>query len=81
MIGVEEVLNRPTLQTIAAQVNADAQTEFGVDPGYTAYLQEGNDISNINVGFLVKSSITVVDVTQYGKEEPITNPTVVAFPS
>ncbi len=75
IIGVEEVLDLPTLQTIASQVNSDAFAQTGVDPGYTAYLQEGNDISNINVGFLVKSTITVVDVTQYGKGVPITNPT------
>jgi hypothetical protein len=41
---------------------------------YPAFLHLCN-ISNINVGFLVKSSITVVDVTQYGKSETITNPT------
>lgn len=75
VIGVEEMLNLATLQTVAARINSDAQTLTGVNPGYTAYLQEGNDISNINVGFLVKSNITVVDVTQYGKDDPITNPT------
>ncbi len=75
VIGVEEMLNLATLQTVAAQLNSDAQTQTGVNPGYTAYLQEGNDISNINVGFLVKSNITVVDVTQYGKNDQITNPT------
>jgi predicted extracellular nuclease len=75
VIGVEEVLNLATLQTIASQVNADALAQTGTNPAYTAYLQEGNDISNINVGFLVKSNITVVDVTQYGKNEIITNPT------
>ncbi len=75
VIGVEEMLNLPTLQMVAAQINNDAQAQTGVNPGYTAYLVEGNDISNINVGFLVKSNITVVDVTQYGKSDTITNPT------
>jgi len=75
VIGVEEVLNLPTLQTIANQINNDALAQTGTNPGYTAYLQEGNDVSNINIGFLVKSNITVVDVTQYGKDDPITNPT------
>jgi predicted extracellular nuclease len=75
IIGVEEMLDLPTLQTIASQVNSDALVQTGINPGYTAYLQEGNDVSNINVGFLVKSNITVVDVTQYGKDDPITNPT------
>jgi predicted extracellular nuclease len=75
VIGVEEALDLPTLQTIANQVNTDALAQSGVNPGYTAYLQEGNDVSNINVGFLVKSTIHVVDVTQFGKGDPITNPT------
>jgi len=75
VIAVQEMLNLATLQTVANQVNADALAETGVNPGYTAYLMEGNDISNINVGFLVKSNITVVDVTQYGKDDTITNPT------
>ena len=75
VIGVEEMLNLGTLQQVAAQVNSDALAQTGVNPGYTAYLQEGNDISNINIGFLVKSNIAVVDVTQYGKSDTITNPT------
>jgi predicted extracellular nuclease len=75
VIAVEEMLNLQTLQQVAAQVNDDALTQSGVNPGYTAYLVEGNDVSNINVGFLVKSNITVVDVTQYGKGVTITNPT------
>jgi predicted extracellular nuclease len=75
VIGVEEVLDLTTLQAIASRVNSDALAQTHTDPGYTAYLQEGNDISNINVGFLVKSNITVVDVTQYGKDETIVNPT------
>jgi predicted extracellular nuclease len=75
IIGVEEMLNLQTLQQVAAQINSDAMAQTGVNPGYTGYLVEGNDVSNINVGFLVKSNITVVDVTQYGKGDTITNPT------
>ena len=75
VIGVEEDAESGHTANQRPQINADAQAQTGVNPGYTAYLQEGNDISNINVGFLVKSNITVVDVTQYGKDDPITNPT------
>jgi hypothetical protein len=75
VIAVEEMLDLPTLQQVAAQVNGDTLAQSGTNPGYTAYLMEGNDVSNINVGFLVKSNITVVDVTQYGKGDTITNPT------
>ena len=75
IIAVEEMQDLNTLQTLAAKVNGDVVSSGGTNPGYTAYLAEGNDISNINVGFLVKSSVTVVDVTQYGKATTIVNPT------
>jgi predicted extracellular nuclease len=75
VVGVEEAQDLPTLQALASKVNSDALAATGVSPNYTAYLAEGNDPSNINVGFLVKSTVTVVDVTQYGKSTPITNPT------
>src|SRR4029078_778943 len=44
-------------------------------PAYQAYLMEGNDIGGIDVGYLVKSRITVVDVAQVGKEATSTDPT------
>jgi predicted extracellular nuclease len=76
VIGVEEMENLSTLQQVAAKINSDAQSIDGLpDPNYTAYLVEGNDIGGIDVGFLVKQSrITVVDVTQYGKDTTFANP-------
>jgi uncharacterized protein len=71
IIGVEEVQDLVTLQAIATKVNTDAGA---ANPGYTAYLAEGNDIGQINVGFLVKSTVTVVDVTQYGKNIQFISP-------
>ncbi|MCA1609302.1 MAG: DUF11 domain-containing protein [Acidobacteria bacterium] len=69
ILGVEEMENLPTLQALAAKVNADAIAAGGPDPAYAAYLAEGNDIGGIDSGFLVKSSrVTVVEVTQYGKD-------------
>ncbi len=65
VIGVEEMENLSTLQTVAAQVNSDVVGGGGVDPQYQAYLVEGNDIGGIDVGFLVKSSrVTQLSVTQ-----------------
>ncbi len=66
VIGVEEMENLSTLQTVAAKINSDAQTIDGLpNPNYHAYLAEGSDIGGIDVGFLVKESrITTVDVTQ-----------------
>jgi predicted extracellular nuclease len=74
-VGLEEVENLSTLQSIAAKVNADAVAAGDPDPAYVAYLEEGNDIGGIDVGFLVKSSrVSVVDVTQEGKDTTYINP-------
>jgi hypothetical protein len=71
VIGIVEMENLTTLQAVADKVNADAGT-----PGdYTAFLVEGNDVGGIDVGFLVRSSrVTVVDVTQFGKDTTFTEP-------
>lgn len=56
ILAVQEVENREILQDLA--------TDLG---GYTAYLEEGNDERGIDVGFLIKDNVRVIDVTQYGK--------------
>ena len=63
VIGVQEVENVATLQSLASRINAD-------DPSltYMPYLQEGNDIGGIDVGFLVRGDVTVNAVTQIGKD-------------
>src|SRR5439155_13714695 len=76
VIGVEEMENLTTLQTLAARVNADAVAAGEADPGYTAYLVEGNDVGGIDVGILVKTArVNVIDVTQVGKDATYINPT------
>jgi uncharacterized protein len=76
VIGVQEMENLTTLQSVAAQVNSDAQTiDLLPNPNYVAYLVEGNDPGGIDVGFLVKESrITTVNVTQFGLADTFTNP-------
>ena len=75
VIGVEEMENLTTLQAVATKVNNDVVGGGGSNPGYFAYLVEGNDIGGIDVGFLVKESrVTTVSVTQYNKTETYTNP-------
>ena len=64
ILGVAEVENLATLEALAARL----------DGGYRAYLVEGNDIGGIDVGFLVKSGITVDEVTQSGKADTYINP-------
>ena len=66
IIGVEEVDNLSTLQTLADKVNSDAVAS---SPAYRAYpvpFVSGHDPSGINVGFLVKPGISIHSVTQYG---------------
>jgi uncharacterized protein len=74
IIGVEEMENLTTLQAVANKVNADSVAAGKPNPNYTAYLVEGNDIGGIDVGFLIKDRVTVVDVKQVGKDTTYTNP-------
>ncbi len=39
---------------------------------YTPYLLEGNDIGGIDVGFLVRTTVRVDSITQFGKDEQFT---------
>jgi hypothetical protein len=69
ILGVQEVENLPTLGTLALRLNADAVAAGAPNPGYVAYLVEGNDVGGIDVGFLVKSArVNDVDVNQEGKD-------------
>ncbi len=64
IVGVVEVENLNALQGLATELAAD----------YTPYIFDGNDASKINVGFLVKSRITVNAVVQVGKTTQYTPP-------
>lgn len=64
VLAVQEVENLTALSDVAARILAD-------DPAlvYTAYLLEGNDIGGIDVGFLVRDTVRVDSVTQFGKDD------------
>lgn len=62
IVGVVEVENLSTLQTLASTINSDAVAAAQPDPMYVAYLIEGNDVGGIDVGFLIKTA-PVVGVT------------------
>ncbi len=64
ILAVSEVENLATLQALAARIHAD-------DPSlsYTAYLEQGNDVGGIDVGFLVRDSVQVGSITQFGKDD------------
>jgi len=76
ILAVVEMENLSTLQTLAARINADALAAGQTPPDYAAYLEEGNDIGGIDVGFLVKTNgrIRVESVTQLGKTTTFINP-------
>jgi predicted extracellular nuclease len=60
VLAVQEVEHLAALQALAARILADDPTV-----SYTAYLEEGNDVGGIDVGFLVRSStVSVVATTQ-----------------
>jgi len=74
VIGVEEMENLATLQTLADKVNADAVAAGQSSPNYQAFLVEGNDVGGIDVGLLVKSAINVISVQQVGKDTTFIQP-------
>jgi predicted extracellular nuclease len=82
ILGVQEFDNINTLTALATKINNDAVANAQPNPMYAAYLQEGNDVGGIDVGFLVKIApvsggaprITVNSVTQIGKTTMWTDP-------
>ncbi|HJR58383.1 MAG TPA: endonuclease/exonuclease/phosphatase family protein, partial [Vicinamibacterales bacterium] len=64
VLAVQEAENLAVLQDLAARIAAD-------DPSvlYTAHLLEGNDIGGIDVGFLVRDSVRVDSIEQFGKAD------------
>ena len=56
VVAVQEVFELAILQEVAEDLG-----------GYTAFLREGNDNRGIDVGFLVKDTVTPTNVVQWGK--------------
>ncbi len=75
VIGAQEIENLPVLQDLAQKISTDAVAAGQPDPQYTAYLFLANDISAINTGMLVKSTVNVTSATQYGLATTFTNST------
>ncbi|TDI83918.1 MAG: T9SS type A sorting domain-containing protein, partial [Caldithrix sp.] len=69
ILAVQEVENLNALQDLADKIQSD-------DPNlvYTPFLEEGNDIGGIDVGFLVLNTVQVNAVTQLGASETFINP-------
>ncbi len=67
ILAVQEVENLNALQDLAAQIQSDDASLV-----YSAFLEEGNDVGGIDVGFLVRNTVTVNSVTQLHKSEIFT---------
>ncbi len=70
VLAVSEVENLSTLQDLADQINFD---EAGLN--YTAHLLEGNDIGGIDVGFLLRDTVTFDSIAQLGATDTYIDPT------
>ena len=64
VLAVQDIENLTTLQDLAARIQAD-------DPAvvYTAHLLPGNDGMGVDVGYLLRDTIRVDSLTQFGKNE------------
>jgi predicted extracellular nuclease len=67
VLVVQEAEKLAVLQDLAARILSDDSTV-----SYTPYLLEGNDVGGIDVGFLVRSTIDVDSVTQFGAADTYT---------
>ncbi len=64
ILGVQEVENITVLNDLAAKIVADDPTL-----NYTAVLEEGWDIGSIDVGFLVRDTMTIVNWYQVQRDD------------
>lgn len=73
VLAVQEAEKLGVLEALAAAISL-------ADPlvVYTAELIEGNDIGTIDVGYLVRDTVSVTAVTQFGKDETFVNPVTLA---
>lgn len=76
ILAVVEMEKLITLQALASRIDSDALAAGQPAPQYAAYLERGNDVGGIDVGFLVKQNgrVTVQSVTQLGKTATFVNP-------
>lgn len=75
ILGLVEIENLKTLQTLADRVSSDALAAGQTAIVYQAWLEEGNDVGGIDSGFLVNTArVAVLEVLQFGKTNTYYNP-------
>ncbi|MDQ3511932.1 MAG: nuclease, partial [Pseudomonadota bacterium] len=78
ILGIVEIENLRVMGLLADRINSSCASA----PVYVPYLEPGNDVGGINVGFLVNTRTTgldtarveVLDVQQIGKSTTLANP-------
>ena len=68
ILAVSEVESLKVLQDLGDRIQSDEPAI-----AYTAILEEGNDVGGIDVGFLVRDSVTVDAVSQLGRFERLSS--------
>lgn len=68
VLVVQEAENLNVLQDLAAKIDADQVAAEQPELDYAPYLLEGNDIGGIDIGFLVRPTVQVDSVEQFGKD-------------
>jgi len=75
VLAVSEVENMTALADLAAKINFD---QAGLN--YAPYLLEGNDVGGIDVGFLVRDTVSVDSIAQLGAgdlwNDPVNGPSL-----
>ena len=67
--AIDGLLLRPDVVAVQEVVDAEILNALASDlGGYTAYLIDGNDSRGIDVGYLVKDTVTASNVHQFGKD-------------
>jgi len=66
IIALTEVENIEAVQAIASKINSDDNSLI-----YTAHLIEGQDFGGIDIGFLAKSTVSQIVISQLGKDETL----------
>ncbi len=67
--AIDRLLERPDVMAVQEVGTFESLQDLAADlGGYTAYLVEGNDSRGIDVGFLVRSTVTASNVRQLGRD-------------
>lgn len=74
VVALQEVEKLAVAEALAQRITTDALAASQPDPGYIAYVFEGNDPGGIDVGFLVKSSLQLQSLEQLGATATYTSP-------